>query len=188
MDLAGAARLARRLHRGEIDEAGRAYVDHLERVAGLVASYGGGGCEQMAAWLHGVSRTGMVPSDLAARRPPRRVVRIVQALTPSPAWESVESYAGRIRSCPGAVLVLRADVTDLCRPEALSALGAGARQRRWDRCRVLLARLGEPVPAGQLAGRSMSPCCCPSSELIVRAGGRRFRRWGQWGSCVPPSR
>jgi len=148
MDLAGAARLARRLHRGEIDEAGRAYVDHLERVAGLVASYGGGGCEQMAAWLHGVSRTGMVPSDLAARRPPRRVVRIVQALTPSPAWESVESYAGRIRSCPGAVLVLRADVTDLCRPEALSALGAGARQRRWDRCRVLLARLGEPVPAG----------------------------------------
>jgi (p)ppGpp synthase/HD superfamily hydrolase len=122
MDLAGAARLARRLHRGEIDEAGRAYVDHLERVAGLVASCGRGECEQMAAWLHGVSRTGMMPSDLAAWRPPRRVVRIVQALTPISPWESVESHASSIRSCPGAALVLHADVTDLCRPEALSAL------------------------------------------------------------------
>src|SRR6266567_4740224 len=148
MDPARAARLARRLHRYEIDEAGRAYVDHLERVAGLVASYGGGECEQMAAWLHGVSRTGMAPSDLAAWRPPRRMVRIVRALTPISSWESVESHADRVRSCPGAALVLRADVTDLCSPEALSTLGAGMRRHQCDRYRDVLARLGEPVPAG----------------------------------------
>ena len=47
----GRGKLARRLHRGDISEDGRPYVDHLARTAALVASYGDE-CEQMAAWLH----------------------------------------------------------------------------------------------------------------------------------------
>ena len=58
MNLAGTQRLARRLHRGEIDETGHAYVGHLARVAALVAAYGGDEAQQMAAWVHGVGRTG----------------------------------------------------------------------------------------------------------------------------------
>jgi hypothetical protein len=72
MDLAGAERLARTRHRWEIDEAGGLYVDHLERVAALIASRGGDVCEQMAGWLHGAVGTGLRPVDLAARRVPRR--------------------------------------------------------------------------------------------------------------------
>jgi hypothetical protein len=50
MQLAGAEKLARRLYRGDIDEGGRPYVEHLARVAALVASDGGDECEQAAAW------------------------------------------------------------------------------------------------------------------------------------------
>ena len=82
MNLAGTRRLALRLHRGEIDDTRHAYVEHLERVAALVAVYGGDEAQQMAAWLHGAGRTGLRPRDLAALGVPGRVVQIVAALTP----------------------------------------------------------------------------------------------------------
>ena len=113
MNLAGAQRLARRLHGGEIDETRHPYVGHLERVAALVAAYGGDEAQQMAAWVHGVGRTGLQPRDLAALGVPGRVVQIVAALTPRQPWEPAEARAARVRACPPAALVLRADVTDL---------------------------------------------------------------------------
>jgi hypothetical protein len=145
MDLAGAERLARIRHRWEIDEAGARYVDHLERVVALIATRGGGSCEQMAGWLHGIARTGLRPVDLAARRVPRRVIRILGALE-FRAADTAESHARRIRSCQGAALVLGAVAADECRPEVLAALTPVVRQHRVGRYRDLLARLGEPLP------------------------------------------
>jgi len=147
MQLAGAEKLARRLYRGDIDEGGRPYVEHLARVAALVASDGGDECEQAAAWLHHHGRPGMTPQEMTARRLPRRAIRIVQALGQNSPWEPADSQAARIRSCPGAALVLRADAADLCSPEELAALTPAVRQRRTDRYRDLLARLGTPMPA-----------------------------------------
>jgi hypothetical protein len=59
---------------GEIDEAGTAYVGHLERFAALVAADGGGEWQQMAGWLPGGGRIGLRPRDLAALGVLRRVV------------------------------------------------------------------------------------------------------------------
>jgi HEAT repeat protein len=145
MDLAGAERLARTRHRFEIDEAGALYVDHLERVVALVASRGGGRCEQMAGWLHGIARTGLRPVDLAARRVPRRVIRILDALE-FRVEDAADSHLRRISSCRGAALVLRAVAADECRPQALAALTPRMRQHRTGRYRDLLAGLGEPLP------------------------------------------
>jgi (p)ppGpp synthase/HD superfamily hydrolase len=50
MTPAGAERLARRLHKYELDESGALYVEHLARLAGLVAEAGGGPRHLMAAW------------------------------------------------------------------------------------------------------------------------------------------
>lgn len=60
--------------------------------------------------------------------------------------EKADTQAARIKSCPGAVLVLRADAADLCSPEALAALTPRMRQQRCDRYRDLLAQLGEAAP------------------------------------------
>src|SRR6266567_3918712 len=136
MNLAGAQRLARRLHRGEIGEIGRAYVDHLERVAALVAAEGGDERQQMAAWLHGTRRVGLLPRDLAALGVPGRVIQIVAVLTPRQLWEQAGVRAARVRGCPGAALVLHADVTDLCRPEARAA---SAGDPRWSNGKHWLA-------------------------------------------------
>jgi hypothetical protein len=84
MNLTGAQRLACRLHRGEIDDAGGAYIDHLERVAALVEEDGRNERQQMAAWLHGAGRVGLRRAGLVglrraglvARSPRRSSVRI----------------------------------------------------------------------------------------------------------------
>ncbi len=145
MNLAGAQRLARRLHRGEIGETGRAYVDHLERVAALVAAEGGDERQQMAAWLHGTRRVGLLPRDLAALGVPGRVIQIVAVLTPRQLWEQAGVRAARVRGCPGAALVLHADVTDLCRPEARAA-SPGSWQYQADRYCDLLDQADVRVP------------------------------------------
>ncbi len=176
MNLAGAARLARRLHRGEIDEAGTAYVDHLERVAVLVAENGGDEWQQMAGWLHGAGRTGLRPRDLAALGVPRRVVHLVDALAPRLPWEPAGVRAGRIRSCRGAPLVLRADVIDLARPEARAALGG-----RWPywvgQYRDLLGEAGVPIPGVLLDAE-------PASRFVAAAPLTRLNRDepGRWAA------
>jgi HEAT repeat protein len=145
MNLAGTRRLALRLHHGEIDETRRAYAEHLERVAALVASYGGDEVQQMAAWLHGIGRTGLAPRDLAALGVPGRVVQIVAALTPAQPWEPAGARAARVRACRTAAVVLRADVADLARPQAQAAWGSRWRYRAAE-LGCLLDLSGVPVP------------------------------------------
>lgn len=165
MGPAGAARLARHLHRGELDDAGAPYVEHLERVAALVASAGGGPRERMAAWLHGVARTGMRPRDLAALRVPHSVIEIVAALTPATPWESAAGRAERIRARPGAELIMRAVLADRYRPGATADVGTV----RTDRDRELAAHLGQPL--AEPAGRDTA------DALLSRLDPHDRRRW-----------
>jgi HEAT repeat protein len=125
MTPADAERFARRIHRYELDESGGPFVEHLERVAALVAE-DGGPRERMAAWLHGTLATGIRPCDLAIHGVPPAVIRIIAAVTPGQrprpwhrqhAW--ISERAARVRSCPGAPLVLRAVISDRYRPGAL---------------------------------------------------------------------
>lgn len=142
MNVAGAERLARRLHQGEIDGNGAAYVDHLARVAALVAAEGGSRAQLMAAWLAGTARTGARPGDLARYGVPGPVIAIVDALTPRQPWEEAPSWASRVKSCRPAVLVLRACVTDLAQASLLrrGPYHAG-------RLRALLDLTGIEIPA-----------------------------------------
>lgn len=181
MGPAGAARLAHHLHRGELDGAGAPYVEHLERVAALVASAGGGPRERMAAWLHGVARTGMRPRDLAALRVPHSVVQIVAALTPATPWESAAGRAERIRARPGAELIMRAVLADRYRPGA----PADVDTVHADRDRELAAHLGHPLPAplAEPAGRDTA------DALLSRLDPHDRRRWqavrGLRAACEP---
>jgi hypothetical protein len=142
MNVAGAERLARRLHQGEIDGNGAAYVDHLARVAALVAAEGGSRAQLMAAWLVGTARTGARPGDLARYGVPGPVIGIVDALTPRQPWEEAPSWAGRVKSCRPAVVVLRACVTDLTQA---SLLRRGPYHAA--RLRALLDLTGIEIPA-----------------------------------------
>jgi HEAT repeat protein len=164
MKLAGAQRLARRVHRGEVDETGRAYAAHLERVAALVAAEDGDERQQMAAWLHGTGRAGLRPRDLAALGVPGRVIEIIAALTPRQPWEHAHARAARVRVCPGAALVLRADVTDLSRPEARAA-SPGSWQYQADRYRDLLDQAGARVPDSLLGLESASQASSTTVSL-----------------------
>lgn len=147
MDLAGAQKLAHRLHRGESDEAGGAYTDHLARVAALVASEGGDVWQQMAAWLHGSGRAGVTLPDLLTLGVPRRVAQIVGAVASRQPWEPAEQWVRRVRSCRRAALVLRTDMADLARPEA-RAVRPGTWEYRADHYRSVLSLAGIPVPQG----------------------------------------
>lgn len=181
MNLAGIRRLALRLHHGEIDETRRAYAEHLERVAALVASYGGDEVQQMAAWLHGISRTGLAPRDLAALGVPGRVVQIVATLTPAQPWEPAgvrAARAARVRACRTAAVVLRADVADLARPQARAAWGSRWRYRAAELGR-LLDLSGVPVPE-DLAGVDVAGSRADVAGLLsrldpARRPGRRAR-------------
>jgi HEAT repeat protein len=176
MNLAGAERLARRLHRGEIDDVGGAYLDHLARVAALVAAEGGDERQQMAAWLHGASRTGLRPGDLAESGVPGRVIQILQALTPSQPWEPARERARRVTSCPGAALVLLADVIDLARPQARAAREPRSWRPLADRYRDLLNAAGLPIPES-LRDTERTDRAATASVLLTRLKADHPDRW-----------
>jgi HEAT repeat protein len=141
MTPAGAERLARRLHRYDLDESGGPLVEHLARVAALVRAAGGTPDQLMAAWLHRLPRTEVQPENLAARGIPPAVLGITEAIGRRHPGEPLERRAARIRSCPDAPLVLLAVINDRYR------LGAdvGKPPARGDA--LLLAQAGIPRPA-----------------------------------------
>jgi HEAT repeat protein len=142
--LAGVIRYARRVHRGQLALSGGLYVDHLERVAAVVSAAGGGQIEVMAAWLHGVGQLGVLSQDLLPMGVPLRVVRLVETLTRR-AGELPAQRLDRVRGCPAAVRVLRADLLDGVRSEALADLSPQQRRYRIHQTRNALSALGLPI-------------------------------------------
>jgi HEAT repeat protein len=150
MKLGAARRLARGLHRGQLDSAGEPFVDHLARVAAATAAAGGSRVQQLAAWLYGCE-----PGRLRGFGVPSAVVNLVAALSRRP-YEPFESHLARALSHPGAPLVLRAVHADRCRAEALARLQPGRRDWRLREYRQILTALGDtdglaaaPVPSDQ---------------------------------------
>jgi HEAT repeat protein len=155
MTPAAAERLARRIHRYELASSaspGESFVDRLARVAALVAELGGGPRELMAAWLHGVARTGMAPWDLAVRGVSPAVIRIIEAVNPLPGGEPAGQQAIRVRACPGARLVLHAIILERHRLGGPDVWPHAA-----ERDVSLLTTLGLPVPARVYAAAERKP-------------------------------
>ncbi|MCI3269636.1 HD domain-containing protein [Streptomyces cylindrosporus] len=122
--------IARAAHEGQTDKAGRPYAEHLQAVADGVRARGGDEEQIAAAWLHDAVEDDALSEEWleqAALSP--RTKAIVLAVTKRPG-EPPETYAERIRSTPGALLVKEADLAHNADPARLARLTDEATRRR----------------------------------------------------------
>lgn len=131
-------------HRGQVDKAGRDYIDHPRRVVAAVSAHADPAWlpqAQAAAWLHDVLEdTDVTAEELDTRFPPE-VVSAVQALTRHPDQDPEEYYAG-VRADPIARAVKLADLDDNTDPDRLALLDAATRERLLAKYATARAALG----------------------------------------------
>jgi HEAT repeat protein len=181
MTLEGAERIARRVHRYHLDDSGKPLVEHLARVAELVREAGGGANEVMAAWLHGLPRTGLQSADLVVRGVPSPVIRIIEAVAQGPGalLEPTARRAAAVRAAPGAALVLRAIISDRHRPGVkIAPFWAHLAHRDRD----LLAACGLPLPVQLAPSPDPAPGAVPAPRpdtdtLLRQLDGDDPNRW-----------
>ncbi|MER6627590.1 HD domain-containing protein [Streptomyces sp. NPDC000987] len=147
MTLAEVEALARAVHEGQTDKAGRPYAEHLSAVAEGVRARGGDDDQIAAAWLHDAVEDDALSArwlDQAALS--RRTKDIVRAVTKR-AGETPEAYAGRVLATPGALLVKEADLAHNADPARLARLDDTATRTRltekYARMRALLGLTGD---------------------------------------------
>ena len=155
-----AEELAVASHRGQVDKAGRDYIDHPRRVAAnarVLTERAGMPSEAAdaviaAAWLHDVVEdTGISEAKLRTDFPPE-VVDSVMAVTKR-SGESPEDYFARVRSNRFAVLVKTADLADNTDPDRLGLLNEETRVRLGEKYRRAYELLGvEPKSPGRVSG------------------------------------
>ena len=98
--------IAERAHGGQLDKAGRPYIEHPAHVAAHVD----GDAAKAAAWLHDVVEdTGATFDGLRAAGISEEVIEAVRLLTHDPATPYME-YVRRIRENPMARAVKLADL------------------------------------------------------------------------------
>ena len=143
-----ARRLAERVHAGQTDKAGQAYIGHVNRVARSVVPQ-----EPVyvaTAYLHDVVEDcGITLDDLGAQGLPVEVLNAV-ALLIRVEGVRAEEYYRRIRCNPIALAVKIADVGDNSDPQRLAMLDAPTRQRLKEKYRNALLALGQPALAASV--------------------------------------
>lgn len=103
-----AKELAHRVHAGQVDKAGRPYIEHVARVAAAVSD----DPEAAAvAWLHDVLEDGSAEDGEAAMHFPDRIKYAVALLTRCTDYD-YSIYYGGIRQNPLALRVKLADIAD----------------------------------------------------------------------------
>lgn len=139
--LADADRLAEQAHHGQVDKAGRPYIDHPRAVAALLLVQGHGTDAAMAGLLHDVVEdTAITLDDLRAAGYPELVVAAVDSVTRRPG----ESYMALIRRAaadPLGRLVKLADNETNADPERLALLDDATAERlraKYARARAVL--------------------------------------------------
>jgi len=124
-----AYKLAARLHDGQLDKAGRPYIEHLTRVFLRVLAAGGSPEQQIAALMHDSIEDGKATADdLVAAGVPHGTLELVKALTKAQS-ERYMTYLERVKAQPDALLIKIADVQDNRDPLRLSALAQPDAQR-----------------------------------------------------------
>lgn len=122
MRILDAYRLAAELHAGQVDKAGKPYIEHLTRVFLKVLAAGGDRHQQIAALLHDSIEDGRATSSsLAAAGVPANSIFLVLALTRQKG-EPYMQYVRRVKQTDGAPLVKRSDLEDNSSPERLARL------------------------------------------------------------------
>jgi (p)ppGpp synthase/HD superfamily hydrolase len=142
--LAEVEAIARTAHADQKDKAGRPYAEHLAAVAEGVRARGGSDEQIAAAWLHDAVEDDVLSEDWlreAALTP--RTKDIVLALTKREG-EPPESYAKRIRTTPGALVVKASDLAHNADPARLAVLDEHTRARLTKKYAAMRALLGLP--------------------------------------------
>ncbi|MGW7262921.1 HD domain-containing protein [Streptomyces sp. NPDC054842] len=144
LTLAEVEALARTAHAAQSDKAGRPYAEHLQAVAEGVRERGGDDEQMAAAWLHDAVEDGVLSHEwLSGAALTQRTKDIVLALTKGED-EPPESYAARVRSTPGALVVKAADLAHNGDPARLAALDEHTRARLAKKYATMRALLGLP--------------------------------------------
>ncbi|KAF6000108.1 phosphohydrolase [Streptomyces sp. WAC00263] len=144
MTLAEIEALARTAHAAQTDKAGRPYTEHLQAVVDGVRERGGDDEQIAAAWLHDAVEDDVLSEDwLREAALTGRTKDIVLALTKREG-EPPESYAKRIRTTPGALVVKASDLAHNADPARLAVLDEHTRARLTKKYAAMRALLGLP--------------------------------------------
>lgn len=144
LTLAEIETLARTAHAAQTDKAGRPYTEHLQAVADGVRERGGDDEQIAAAWLHDAVEDDVLSEDwLRDAALTGRTKDIVLALTKREG-EPPESYAKRIRTTPGALVVKASDLAHNADPARLAVLDEHTRARLTKKYAAMRALLGLP--------------------------------------------
>jgi (p)ppGpp synthase/HD superfamily hydrolase len=144
LTLAEIEALARTAHAAQTDKAGRPYAEHLQAVVDGVRERGGDDEQIAAAWLHDAVEDDVLSEDwLREAALTGRTKDIVLALTKREG-EPPESYAKRIRTTPGALVVKASDLAHNADPARLAVLDEHTRARLTKKYAAMRALLGLP--------------------------------------------
>lgn len=129
MEILEAYQLASRLHTGQLDKAGRPYIEHLSRVFLRVMHAGGDRDQQIAALLHdAIEDDRASESELLVAGVPPGAVLIVLILTRQ-VGQNYMLYLAGVKADPRAVLVKMADLDDNMDPDRLCELEKSVAER-----------------------------------------------------------
>ena len=139
---------ATKLHAGQVDKAGRPYIEHPLRVVGLLPGDATED-EKIAAVLHDVIEDcGVTAGELIDAGVPTASVRIVEALTRR-SGEPYEAFIDRIAAAGDSeVKVKVADIEDNRSPERLAMLDAATAQRLVEKYAKARATLQAALTSG----------------------------------------
>lgn len=138
--VAAARAIAHIAHRGQVDKAGAAYIDHPRRVAERLTHP----AEVAAAWLHDVIEDcGITAEDLRDAGIPEDVVAAVVLLTRGPDQPSQDYYAA-IRAHPIARAVKLADIADNTDEQRLARIPEETQARLRSKYAAARQALGAP--------------------------------------------
>lgn len=120
-----AFQIAQKAHEGQVDKAGKPYIEHPLRLAATFSDE----TRQCIALLHDVVEdSDITPDDLRKAGIPEAVVEAVVALTHRPHEEN-DVYYQRIKQNPLALAVKLADIEDDTNPARLELLDEKTRVR-----------------------------------------------------------
>jgi hypothetical protein len=129
MNLLEAFQIASTLHRGQVDKAGRPYIEHLVRVQLRVQAAGGDLYEQIAALLHDcIEDEKATESELVELGVPSQSIRLVVLLA-KPKNGAYLPYLLKVRKDLSARRIKSCDVDDNNDPERLDLLPVGEARR-----------------------------------------------------------
>lgn len=122
MNILQAYQLAANLHDGQLDKAGRPYIEHLTRVFLRVLEAGGDLIQQIAALLHdSIEDKKATPQHLLSFGVPSESISIILALSKKEN-ETYEEYLIGVRGYPRAIPIKEGDLDDNSDPKRFEKL------------------------------------------------------------------